>query len=101
MSGAARITRTIQVPEVVIMDVGGTSFDVSLIKDGTPLVRHQTELMGYPLLLPGMDIRPIGAGGGSLARVDAGGMLTVGAGQRGRRSRSDVLRAGGRRTHGD
>ena len=78
VSGAARITRTIQVPEVVIMDVGGTSFDVSLIKDGTPLVRHQTELMGYPLLLPGMDIRPIGAGGGSLARVDAGGMLTVG-----------------------
>jgi N-methylhydantoinase A len=60
------------------MDVGGTSFDVSLVKDHAPIVKHRSELMGYPVLLPGMDIRPIGAGGGSIARVDAGGLLTVG-----------------------
>jgi N-methylhydantoinase A len=60
------------------MDVGGTSFDVSVIKDGVNLEKHQTEIMGYPVLMAGMDIRPIGAGGGSIARVDAAGLLTVG-----------------------
>jgi N-methylhydantoinase A len=60
------------------MDVGGTSFDVSLIKDAEGVIRHQSELLGYPVLMPGMDIRPIGAGGGSIARVDSGRLLTVG-----------------------
>jgi N-methylhydantoinase A len=60
------------------MDVGGTSFDVSVIKDRSPIIKHRSELMGYPVLLPGVDIRPIGAGGGSIARVDSGGLLTVG-----------------------
>lgn len=78
VSGSAYIAGLIGVRDLVNMDVGGTSFDVSLIKDGEALVRHQSELLGYPVLLPGMDIRPIGAGGGSIARVDAGGLLTVG-----------------------
>jgi N-methylhydantoinase A len=78
VSGSAYIAGLIGVKDLVNMDVGGTSFDVSLIKDGAPLVRHQSELLGYPVLLPGMDIRPIGAGGGSIARVDSGGLLTVG-----------------------
>jgi N-methylhydantoinase A len=60
------------------MDVGGTSFDVSVIKDGVNVEKHQTEIMGYPVIMAGMDIRPIGAGGGSIARVDAAGLLTVG-----------------------
>jgi N-methylhydantoinase A len=78
VSGALSIAERTGIKDWVTMDVGGTSFDVSLIRDHAASVRHQSELMGYPVLLPGMDIRPIGAGGGSIARVDAGGMLTVG-----------------------
>jgi len=60
------------------MDVGGTSFDVSIIKDGINMERHEAELMGYPVLMAGIEIRSIGAGGGSIARVDDAGLLTVG-----------------------
>ncbi len=77
-AGAAHLARTCNLRDVVTMDVGGTSFDVSIIKDGRNVERYQTEIMGYPVLMAGMDIRPIGAGGGSVARVDAGGLLTVG-----------------------
>ena len=78
VSGSMNISRLSGYKDLVTMDVGGTSFDVSLIKDGEGVIRHQSELLGYPVLMPGMDIRPIGAGGGSIARVDSGGLLTVG-----------------------
>jgi N-methylhydantoinase A len=78
VSGSMYVSRLTAYKDLVTMDVGGTSFDVSLIKDGEAVVRHQSELLGYPVLMPGMDIRPIGAGGGSIARVDSGGLLTVG-----------------------
>jgi N-methylhydantoinase A len=77
-AGAAHLAGTIGVKDVVTMDVGGTSFDVSVIKDGVNLEKHQTEIMDYPVLMAGVDIRPIGAGGGSIARVDEAGLLTVG-----------------------
>ncbi len=78
VSGSMHISRLTGEENLVTMDAGGTSFDVSLIKDGAAVVRHQSELLGYPVLMPGMDIRPIGAGGGSIARVDSGGLLIVG-----------------------
>jgi N-methylhydantoinase A len=78
VSGSTYISKLTGYKDIVTMDVGGTSFDVSLIKDGDGVIRHQSELLGYPVLMPGMDIRPIGAGGGSIARVDSGGLLTVG-----------------------
>jgi len=78
VSGSMYVSRLTGYKDLVTMDVGGTSFDVSLIKDGEGVIRHQSELLGYPVLMPGMDIRPIGAGGGSIARVDSGGLLTVG-----------------------
>jgi N-methylhydantoinase A len=77
-AGAAYLARRCGMKDLVTMDVGGTSFDVSVIKDGINVEKHQTEIMGYPVLMAGMDIRPIGAGGGSIARVDAAGLLTVG-----------------------
>jgi N-methylhydantoinase A len=77
-AGAAYLARLCGVREVVTMDVGGTSFDVSVIKDGINLEKHQAEIMEYPVLMAGMDIRTIGAGGGSIARVDAAGLLAVG-----------------------
>ena len=78
VSGAVHLAELTGYRNLVTMDVGGTSFDVSLVKDAQPVIRHRFELLGYPVLMPGMDIRPIGAGGGSIARVDAGGLLTVG-----------------------
>jgi N-methylhydantoinase A len=77
-AGAADLAGLCGIQDVVTMDVGGTSFEVSVIKDGVNVEKHQTEIMGYPVLMAGMDIRPIGAGGGSIARVDAAGLLTVG-----------------------
>jgi N-methylhydantoinase A len=77
-AGAAYLARLCGIRDLVTMDVGGTSFDVSVIKDGVNIEKHQTEIMGYPVLMAGMDIRTIGAGGGSIARVDAAGLLTVG-----------------------
>jgi N-methylhydantoinase A len=60
------------------MDMGGTSFDTSLIVRGEPETRSETELETLPILLPVYDIRTIGAGGGSMAWIDSGGLLKVG-----------------------
>ncbi len=77
-AGAARLAGLCGVKDVVTMDVGGTSFDVSVIKDGRSIEKHKSEVMGLPLLMSGIEVDSIGAGGGSIARVDAAGLLTVG-----------------------
>jgi N-methylhydantoinase A len=76
--GAVRLSRMTGFKDLLIMDVGGTSFDVGIIKDSEVVERHESELMGFPVIMPSIDIRSIGAGGGSIARVDAGGLLAVG-----------------------
>jgi N-methylhydantoinase A len=76
--GAARLSSMTGFKDLLIMDVGGTSFDVAIIKDGANIERHESELMGFPVIVPSIDIRSIGAGGGSIAHVDAGGLLVVG-----------------------
>ncbi|MBK1723056.1 hydantoinase/oxoprolinase family protein [Thiocystis violacea] len=58
-------------------DMGGTSTDVALI-DGAPRLTTSGRIAGYPVALPMVDMHTIGAGGGSIARVDAGGILLVG-----------------------
>lgn len=63
---------------VITFDMGGTSTDVSLIVRGQSVQRHETEAGKYHLLLPMVDVRAIGAGGGSIARVEEGGYLRVG-----------------------
>jgi len=77
-AGAAYLASLCGYDNVVTMDVGGTSFDVSIIKGGVNLEKHDSESLGYPVLAAGIDIRSIGAGGGSIARVDTAGLLTVG-----------------------
>ena len=62
---------------VLTFDMGGTSTDVSLI-DGAPQVTTEAEIGGCPIRVPVLDIHTIGAGGGSIAYVDAGGALRVG-----------------------
>ncbi len=64
---------------LVTYDMGGTSSDVALIKDGLPSVSSELELeYAMPIHVPMIDVHSIGAGGGSLASVDAAGMLRVG-----------------------
>src|SRR5262249_2553439 len=58
-------------------DMGGTSTDVSLLP-GEPLRTREFEIAGAPVAIPVIDIHTVGAGGGSIARVDAGGSLRVG-----------------------
>lgn len=60
------------------VDMGGTSFDAAVVKDGKPLVMTDGSIDRWALPLPSVDIHTIGAGGGSIASVDEGGMLSVG-----------------------
>jgi N-methylhydantoinase A len=60
------------------IDIGGTSADVGLIHDGRPGLTMNGQVAGWPVGLPMVDLVTIGAGGGSIARVSAGGVLTVG-----------------------
>jgi len=65
-------------PDLIVMDMGGTSYDVSLIKDGAYSMTTEGEIARYRVALPMIDIHTIGAGGGSIASLDKGGMLKVG-----------------------
>ena len=66
-------------PNVVTCDMGGTSFDVGIILDGRPVVTSDRDLgFNLPMRIPIIDIHTIGAGGGSIGRVDEAGMLQVG-----------------------
>ena len=76
---AAYTGRISGLPNLVTYDMGGTSTDVALIKDGEPQVSSELELeYAMPIHVPMVDVHTIGAGGGSLAQVDVSGMLRVG-----------------------
>lgn len=78
VKGGWALARELALPELVVADMGGTSFDVSLIRQGKMEVTPQAEVVGYPVQLPMLDIHTVGAGGGSIAWLDQGGMLRVG-----------------------
>ncbi|HKY67519.1 MAG TPA: hydantoinase/oxoprolinase family protein [Acidimicrobiales bacterium] len=65
-------------PGAVTFDMGGTSTDVCLIVDGAPAPAAEREVGGFSVRFPSLDVHTIGAGGGSIARIDAGGALVVG-----------------------
>lgn len=76
---AAHIATEAGFPDVITGDVGGTSFDVSLIAGGEPALAAQSTIdFGLVVRTPMIEITTIGAGGGSIARVDAAGLLQVG-----------------------
>ena len=76
---AAAIAREAGFPDVITGDLGGTSFDVSLVVGGATALAAQTVIdFGLVIRTPMIEITTIGAGGGSIARVDAGGLLQVG-----------------------
>jgi N-methylhydantoinase A/oxoprolinase/acetone carboxylase beta subunit len=78
--GGVATGRAAGADNVVTLDVGGTSADIGVAPDGKPRLRHwlDSEIAGFNLRLPMIDIATIGAGGGSIASVDAGGMMQVG-----------------------
>jgi N-methylhydantoinase A len=64
---------------LILADMGGTSFDTGLIRAGEPALTTQAELeWGIPIAVPMVDVRSVGAGGGSIAWIDAAGILRVG-----------------------
>jgi N-methylhydantoinase A len=76
--GASAFSRLIEMPNLITIDMGGTSLDASLVLDHQPLRYQGAEFEGLPITAPSLNIQTIGAGGGSLAYVDAGGALQVG-----------------------
>lgn len=77
-NGAAALASALGIDRAISADVGGTSFDTCLIADGRTPLLYEGSVVGLPLQTPWVDVRTIGAGGGSIARVDAGGLLRVG-----------------------
>jgi N-methylhydantoinase A len=63
---------------LITIDMGGTSFDVSLVRNGVPTFTMESDIDGHVIKIPMIDIKTLGAGGGSIAWVDAGGALQVG-----------------------
>lgn len=75
---ASFIGRQCSADKIITFDMGGTSADISLIENYTPQVSNAREVEGYPCRIPMINIITIGAGGGSIAQIDAGGALKVG-----------------------
>ena len=76
---AKRTAELLGLPNLVTLDMGGTSTDVSTVVNGKEKFTTDFEIeWGRPIQIPMIDIRTIGAGGGSIARIDSGGMLVVG-----------------------
>ena len=75
--GAAATARGSGFENIIAFDMGGTSTDVSLV-EGTITTANDAQIAGLPISVPMLDIHTVGAGGGSLARFDAAGVLRVG-----------------------
>ncbi len=78
VQGAAHVAGLGGVEDVLTMDMGGTSCDVSLVRGGEPVVSTEVEVGDYPVGVPMVSVHTIGAGGGSIAWIDAGDALRVG-----------------------
>jgi N-methylhydantoinase A len=77
-AACALLAAALDANNLVGIDMGGTSFDVSVIRNARVTLNMQSEIDLLPVRLPTVEIRTIGAGGGSLAKVAAGGRLTIG-----------------------
>ncbi len=76
--GAQAVGTAAGFSDLITFDMGGTSTDVALLKDGAARLASEAMVHGYPLKAPMLDIHTVGAGGGSIAYVDTGGLLKVG-----------------------
>ena len=78
VTAAAALCRSLGLSSALTIDIGGTSADVGLVLDGVPLIDRGGEIAGVPISLPRVLVETVAAGGGSLARIDAGGALHAG-----------------------
>ncbi|MGI9431135.1 MAG: hydantoinase/oxoprolinase family protein, partial [Myxococcota bacterium] len=78
VAASIEIADTCQVRDLITCDMGGTSFDVSIVSNGEPARRSRGEVMGVWTALSLVDVESIGSGGGSIGWIDARGMLRVG-----------------------
>lgn len=76
--GANFIGDSVGMHDLICVDIGGTSADISLIKNGQPGLTSSGRIGDWPIGLPMVDVTTIGAGGGSIARVSGSGVVTVG-----------------------
>lgn len=76
--GAQYITDLAGEKDLITIDIGGTSTDISLVVDGRFEASDERTISGYPVRIPSIDISTIGAGGGSIGWIDSGGVLKVG-----------------------
>jgi len=76
--GAQEVGRLAGISELITFDMGGTSTDVALLQAGQCRLASEAVVHGYPIKAPMLDIHTVGAGGGSIAFVDSGGLLKVG-----------------------
>jgi N-methylhydantoinase A len=77
-AAAKRLAVALGEPNLVAIDMGGTSFDVSVVHEGAIAMVNEGEVDGLPVRLPMIEIRTIGAGGGSVAWIDEGRRLRIG-----------------------
>ena len=75
---ASFFTATAGTADGILVDMGGTSFDASLVRGGAAALRHDGEIDRLRIALPMLDIATIGAGGGSIGWIDEGGLLRMG-----------------------
>jgi N-methylhydantoinase A len=94
--GAFHIAKLAGYDQIITLDMGGTSTDVAL-SPGAPIRHPEREIDGLPLRTPTLDIETVGAGGGSIARLDAGGALRVGPESAGADPGSIIYGRGGQR----
>src|SRR5260221_9412065 len=76
--GAQAVGALAGFPHLITFDIGGTSTDVALLQGGRCKLATETTVHGYAINAPMLDIHTVGAGGGSIAHIDAGGLLKVG-----------------------
>lgn len=93
--GAIFIGKQCEEDKIITFDMGGTSIDVSLIENGKAQLSNERLVEGYPARIPMIDIVTLGAGGGSIARIDAGGALKVGSRSAGARPGPACYKRGG------
>lgn len=78
LAGGRRVAQIVGAPDLITFDVGGTSSDISLITDGEATLSKDRVMAGERIALPSLDIVTLGAGGGSIARLETSGLLEVG-----------------------
>ncbi|MBM4362797.1 MAG: hydantoinase/oxoprolinase family protein, partial [Deltaproteobacteria bacterium] len=78
VAGAARFARSAGLDSIITFDMGGTSTDVCVVREGRPQLSTERKIDGYPIRAVMSDVHSIGAGGGSIATLDASGTLRVG-----------------------